>query len=113
MGRGNTTWVGEYPGCVEDYLGSLEKIEALGAKVLYPGHGPKITSPAAKLELFRRHRLDRLEEIRAVREKHPEWGVMELAVAIHGSEIPPKVEKAARASVEAALFHLDRPGHRD
>ncbi len=108
LGRGNTTWIGEYPGCVEDYLNSLEKVASLGASVLYPSHGPPVTSPASTLELYRRHRLDRLEEVRAARLEHPEAYPLELATAIHGREIPPKLVKAANASVAAALFHLDR-----
>jgi glyoxylase-like metal-dependent hydrolase (beta-lactamase superfamily II) len=110
LGRGNTTWIGEYPGCVEDYLNSLDKVEGLGVSVLFPSHGPRITSPPVTLDLFRRHRLDRLEEVRAARAKHPEADSVELAEAIYGSEIPPKLGKAAKASVEAALFHLDRQG---
>jgi glyoxylase-like metal-dependent hydrolase (beta-lactamase superfamily II) len=108
LGRGTTTWIGEYPGCVEDYLDSLEKVGSLGAAVIYPSHGPPITSPASKLELFRRHRLDRLEEVRAARKEHPEADAVELAATIYGSEVPPKLVKAAKASVEAALFHLDQ-----
>jgi glyoxylase-like metal-dependent hydrolase (beta-lactamase superfamily II) len=108
LGRGATTWIGEYPGCVEDYLNSLDKIESLGATVLFPSHGPPITSPAAIVERYRRHRLDRLEEVRAARHEHPEAAPVELATAIYGSEIPPKLVKAARSSVEAALFHLDQ-----
>ena len=107
LGRGNTTWIGEYPGCVEDYLNSLEKVEALGASVLYPSHGPPVTSPSYTLGLYRRHRLDRLEEVRAARREYPEADPVELATAIYGREIPPKLVKAAKASVAAALFHLD------
>ena len=108
LGRGNTTWIGEYPGCVEDYLNSLDKVEGLGASVLFSSHGPPISSPSVTLDLFRRHRLARLEEVRMARAKHPEADSSALAEAIYGSEIPPKLVKAARASVEAALFHLDR-----
>jgi len=108
LGRGKTTWIGEYPGCVEDYLNSLEKVDALGARVLYPSHGPPVTSPASTLELYRRHRLARLEEVRAARLEHPEADPVELATAIYGSEIPPKLVKAAEDSVATALFHLDQ-----
>jgi glyoxylase-like metal-dependent hydrolase (beta-lactamase superfamily II) len=108
LGRGNTTWIGEYPGCVEDYLNSLDKVEGLGVSVLFPSHGPLISSPSVTVDVFRRHRLDRLEEVRVARVKHPEADSLALAEAIYGSEIPPKLVKAAKASVEAAIFHLDR-----
>ena len=56
LGRGETTWVGEYQGCVEDYLNSLRKVQDLGASVIYPGHGPPIGAPTATLERFKRPR---------------------------------------------------------
>ena len=107
LGKGNTTWVGEYVGCIQDYLHSLAKVEALGASVLYPGHGPAITSPGSMVDRFRRHRLARIEEVRAARVTHPGAGVGELAEVIYGGEIPEKLAKAAESSVEATLFHLD------
>ena len=108
LGRGNTTWVGEYLGCVQDYLDSLGKVQDLGVSTLYPAHGPPVTSPRETVDLFRRHRLERLEEVRTVRETHPEASPGELAQMIYGGEIPEKLRKAARAGVEAALHHLDR-----
>ena len=110
LGRGDTTWVGEYLGCVEDYLSSLDRIQALNAAALYPSHGPPVTDPTGALNRFRHHRLQRLEEVRAARELRPEASPADLAVLIYGGEIPPKLLKAASASVEAALFHLDRAG---
>jgi glyoxylase-like metal-dependent hydrolase (beta-lactamase superfamily II) len=108
LGRGNTTWIGEYLGCVEDYLESLEKVKAQRPSVVYPGHGPPITRPSSFVNRFRRHRLERLEEVQSVRLRRPEASAEELAVIIYGGEIPEKLAKAATASVEAALFHLDR-----
>ena len=108
LGRGNTTWIGEYLGCIGDYLESLEKIRVLGAETLYPGHGPPITSPEKTLDRFRRHRLERLEEVRRAREEDPRGSPGDLAQAIYRGEIPEKLKTAARASVEAALYHLDQ-----
>ena len=108
LGRGDTTWIGEYPGCVKDFLNSLDKVEALEVAVLFPSHGPPISSPAKTLGRYRRHRLERLEEVRAARQNHPEADSVELAGMIYGSEIPSKLVKAAKASVDVALFHLDQ-----
>ena len=107
LGKGNTTWVGEYPGCVQDYLNSLNKLEALGAGVFYPAHGPALSDPSLALERFRCHRLDRLEEVRIARASYPGASPEELAEVIYGGEIPEKLAKAALASLGAALFHLD------
>lgn len=46
-------------GSLADYLVSLDRVEALGAELLAPGHGPWITDPAAKIAEYRSHRLDR------------------------------------------------------
>lgn len=110
LGRGNTTWVGEYLGCVEDYLASLEKIRELSPSILYPTHGPPIVEPLVVLNRFRRHRMERLRQVRETRAGHPDSDPRELAEFIYGGEIPEELRKAAMSAVEAALYHLDREG---
>ena len=46
-------------GSLADYMRSLDVVEELGAELLAPGHGPWITDPAAKIDEYREHRLDR------------------------------------------------------
>jgi glyoxylase-like metal-dependent hydrolase (beta-lactamase superfamily II) len=89
-----------------DYLASLDRVEALRPSVIYPGHGPPITSPGRAVSRFRRHRLERLEQVRAARLQNPEADSPQLAEIIYGAAIPDKLRKAATSSVEAALFHL-------
>lgn len=108
LGKGETTWVGEYLGCVADYLTSLDKVLALNPSTLYPTHGRPVVDPPATIQRFRTHRLRRLQEVRELREVHPDAGPAELARRIYGGEIPEKLAKAACSSVEAALFHLDQ-----
>lgn len=110
LGRGNTTWVGEYLGCVKDYLASLEKIRRLDPSTLYPTHGPPIQEPLVALNRYRRHRLERLKQVRETRAGHPHANPGELAELIYGGEIPEKLRKAAVRAVEAALYHLDHEG---
>jgi glyoxylase-like metal-dependent hydrolase (beta-lactamase superfamily II) len=113
LGRGNTTWIGEYPGCVADYLESLQKVRALSPRVLYPAHGPPITDPISALKTFESHRLERIEEVRDARRRHPEASAEELAGLIYGGVLPPRVVKAATGSVEATLHHLEGPAKGD
>jgi glyoxylase-like metal-dependent hydrolase (beta-lactamase superfamily II) len=110
LGRGNTTWVGEYLGCVKDYLASLEKIRELDSSILYPTHGPPIQEPLVALNRYRRHRLERLRQVEETRTGHPHADPRELAELIYGGEIPEKLQKAALSAVEAALYHLDGEG---
>jgi glyoxylase-like metal-dependent hydrolase (beta-lactamase superfamily II) len=107
LGKGKTTWVGEYLGCVQDYLTSLDRLDELGASILYPTHGPPVRTPRKTIHRYRRHRLDRLEEVRGLRRENPAATVEELAELIYGGTIPEKLVKAARSGVEAAIHHLD------
>jgi glyoxylase-like metal-dependent hydrolase (beta-lactamase superfamily II) len=106
LGRGNTTWIGEYPDSVADYLGSLEKVRALAPGTIYPTHGPPIRDPVSRLDRFEDHRRDRIDEVREARRIHPSATAEELAQLIYGGELPAKVAGAARKSAEAHLYYL-------
>jgi glyoxylase-like metal-dependent hydrolase (beta-lactamase superfamily II) len=64
LGHGETSWVGEYPGCVADYLASLDRIQALRPSRIHPAHGPPLDDPEAAIARFRDHRLMRLQQVR-------------------------------------------------
>ena len=46
-------------GSLAAYLESLRRLRALPLEVLCPGHGPYVWDPAAKLDEYIEHRLDR------------------------------------------------------
>ena len=46
-------------GSLSAYLDSLRRLRELDLEVLCPGHGPYVTDPAAKLDEYIAHRLDR------------------------------------------------------
>jgi glyoxylase-like metal-dependent hydrolase (beta-lactamase superfamily II) len=46
-------------GSLSAYLDSLRRLRSLDLEVLYPGHGPEVRDPAAKLDEYISHRLDR------------------------------------------------------
>lgn len=50
-------------GHMGDYLASLERLEALEATTLFPGHGPTSTRPAARFRQYIDHRLWRERKI--------------------------------------------------
>lgn len=106
LGRGDTTWVGEYPGCVADYLRSLERLEVLGPRVLYPTHGPPLADPLDALRRYRAHREERIREVAAVLDEHPSADADEVARRVYGGEVPPGLVEAARRSAEVLLHHL-------
>ncbi len=107
LGRGDTTWVAEYPGCVQDYLDALVRLDGLELAVVYPAHGPPLDDPAEAVERFRRHRLDRIEQVRAARASHPDADAEGLVDIVYGDSVPRSMRGAALQSLEAVLHHLD------
>lgn len=108
LGEGDTTWLGEYRGCVADYFHSLEKVERLEVDVLYPSHGPPLQDPSAAVDRFRLHRLHRLAQLEDALAQTPAATLEELVRAVYGANLPLEMEKAARAAVEAMLHHIVR-----
>lgn len=107
LGHGDTTWVGEYPGCVADYLASLERCRALDLEVIHTGHGPSLDDPADALDRFERHRTRRIERVRALRRNHPGLRGDDLFHRVYGDLVPPGLDGAARASLAALEEYVD------
>lgn len=103
LGLGDTTWVGEYPGCVADYLESLNRLRALDCQVIYPGHGPAIDDVVACLDRYEAHRLERIGQVREVVRQHPEADTDQLLSAVYGDRVPEGAMQAARLSTKALL----------
>jgi glyoxylase-like metal-dependent hydrolase (beta-lactamase superfamily II) len=47
------------PGALAGYLAGLGRLRTLPLEAIYPGHGPAVSEPAAKLDEYVAHRLDR------------------------------------------------------
>lgn len=109
LGRGDTTWVAEYPGCVADYLVSLDRLRGLDLEVIYPAHGDPLDDPAEALDRFERHRRERIEQVRAALERHPDADVVRLLEAVYGDTLPRGMEGAALRSLSALLEYVNDP----
>lgn len=86
------------------YMASLSRLEAFGARVLYPGHGAPVTDPAARLAELIAHRHGRETEIRARLEQGPAT-IGALTRAIY-TDVPPALLPAAERNVFAHLLDL-------
>ena len=106
LGAGATTWIGEYRGCVADYLASLVRIRGLGLDIVYPAHGPPIDSVEETLERYESHRLDRIGQVAEVVARYPGASPIDVVHAVYGTELPSGLEEAARMSVEVMMEHL-------
>jgi glyoxylase-like metal-dependent hydrolase (beta-lactamase superfamily II) len=58
LGAGSV-FIAPDPGALSGYLAGLRRLRDRGFAVLAPGHGPLVTDPAAKLDEYLAHRLDR------------------------------------------------------
>lgn len=92
------------------YLDSLDRLLAVVADRrvtrILPGHGPVVDDPAGVLAGYRRHRLERLAQVRdalAAGARTPE----EVLAAVYPDSVGTPIEHAAAQSVRAQLDHLD------
>ena len=58
LGQGSV-FIAPGEGSLSAYLTSLRRLRELELDVLYPGHGPPVSDPAAKLDEYIAHRLER------------------------------------------------------
>jgi len=125
LGLGDTTWVGEYPGCVADYLASLDRVAALPLDRVHPAHGPDLADPDATWRAYRRHREARIRQVgEALSELRTREGgapgdgcgagdrvpLEDLMARVYGQDIPSGLEGAARASLEALVEYVRTGG---
>ena len=104
LGRGSSMVT--YPeGDVAAYLRSLERLEALDPRMLFPGHWDPVTDAMGKLEEYRKHRLEReaqvLTEVRRGR-----GTAEELTRRVYGPELGGDLRVAAEMTLRAHLKKL-------
>jgi hydroxyacylglutathione hydrolase len=106
LGRGDTTWVGEYRGCVADYLASLDRVRGLDLAVIYPAHGPALMDVPRTLDRYEAHRRTRILQVREALKHHPEADVEEVLALVYGGVLPPGTGQAARMSLQALMEYV-------
>lgn len=106
LGRGDTTWVAEYRGCVSDYLASLARVRALGVDTIYPAHGPPLEDAAAALDRFEEHRRARIRQVEEALATRPDAGPEDLVRVVYGDALPAGVRGAALQSLQALFDHV-------
>ena len=62
LGQGSV-FIAPGEGSLSAYLTSLGRLRELELDVLYPGHGPPVSDPAAKLDEYIAHRLEREQRL--------------------------------------------------
>jgi hydroxyacylglutathione hydrolase len=109
LGGMETSLVAAPEGDLGAYLASLERVRDLGARVLYPSHGPPFDDPSAALDTYLRHRRDRERQVLdALRGGARSVG--SVVEAVYGPDLAPALAFAARGAVKAYLKHLVATG---
>jgi glyoxylase-like metal-dependent hydrolase (beta-lactamase superfamily II)/GNAT superfamily N-acetyltransferase len=107
LGRG-TSFIDPPSGDLAQYLRSLERMRALGARTIYPGHGPIVLDAAARLEEYVRHRAEREEQVLAAIATSPTT-VDAIVEGIYAG-YPAEVRPLGARSVLAHLLKLQAEG---
>lgn len=96
------------PGALANYLDGLRRLRRYSLTILYPGHGPLVTEPTAKIDEYIEHRLERerrlIEALDAGARRADElldrvW-----------SDAPPSLRPAAAVTLAAHLDKLEEEG---
>ncbi len=108
LGQG-TTVITHPDGNLADYLESIatlhEMTRLLNVREILPGHGPTVTDPDGLLTYYRRHRYERLDQVRAALAAGDRTPA-EVVARVY-SEVDRSVWSAAEQSVRAQLEYLD------
>jgi glyoxylase-like metal-dependent hydrolase (beta-lactamase superfamily II) len=107
LGEGSV-FVSPDPGALRGYLDGLRRLRGEGFAVLLPGHGPPVADPAAKLDGYLEHRLDRERRLVAALD----GGLRssdELLDAVW-DDVPPVLRQAAAVTLVAHLDKLREEG---
>jgi hydroxyacylglutathione hydrolase len=105
MGGLDTALVAPPEGDLRAYLASLDRLEVLRPRVLYPSHGPAFTDPAAALARYRAHRMARLDQVRqGLAAGLTTDGLLEY---VYGAEIPAALTDFARDALAAYCEYLE------
>ena len=109
LGEGSTI-VGprEMGGSLVDYMRSLEKLRALDLTTLYPGHGPEVTDPEAKIAEYIEHRMMRERRLVAALERGERSKAALLAEV--WDDVPEQLRGAAAIAMQAHLEKLEDEG---
>ena len=104
LGEGSV-FIAPQPGALAGYLAALTRLRALDLAVLCPGHGPPVWDPAAKLDEYLAHRLDRERRLVAAL-ADGRRSVDELLDAVW-DDVPGPMRPVAAITLAAHLDKLD------
>lgn len=109
LGEGSTI-VGprDMGGSLSDYMASLRRLERFDLAILYPGHGPEIADPQAKIAAYIAHRQEREDRLVAALERGERSRAALLAEV--WDDVPENLRGAAGIAMQAHFEKLAEEG---
>jgi len=107
LGAGSVV-VGDGRGDLAVYMDSLRLVGRLGARRIFPGHGPVVEDPAEKVREYVEHRDLRERQILAALEAGAQT-VRAIVERLY-VEVPAALHNSAARNVRAHLYKLEREG---
>lgn len=107
LGQGSV-FIAPGEGSLSAYLESLHRLRELDLEVLCPGHGPYVRNPAAKLDEYIAHRLDR--ERRLLEALDSGLRTRDELLDAAWPDAPPELRPAAALTLAAHLEKLGEEG---
>lgn len=106
--QGSTVVISPPDGDMAVYLDSLERVRAIAPAVLLPGHGTRIDDPAATIDEYISHRIDR--EAQVARALSMGDATIDAIVQRLYADVKPELHPVARKTVHAHLLKLRDEG---
>lgn len=97
-------------GRLREYLDGLRRLRALGLERIHPGHGDEVDDPAAKLDEYLAHRLERERKLLAALESGIAPGDEEALLDAAWPDAPAAVRPFAAVTLRAHLAKLVEEG---
>lgn len=98
----------DFGGSLADYMASLDRLAALELDRLYPGHGPEVADPAAKIREYVEHRNEREGRLVAALERGERSRAALLAEV--WDDVPAELRGPAGIAMQAHLEKLEDEG---
>jgi glyoxylase-like metal-dependent hydrolase (beta-lactamase superfamily II) len=95
-------------GSLADFMRSLERLRSFDLTRLYPGHGPEVDDPRAKIDEYVEHRLMRERRLVAALDRGERS--REALLAEVWDDVPEVLRPAAAIAMEAHLEKLEEEG---
>jgi glyoxylase-like metal-dependent hydrolase (beta-lactamase superfamily II) len=95
-------------GSLADYMRSLERLRTYDLTVLYPGHGPEVHAPSAKIDEYIAHRQERENRLVAALDRGERS--RETLLDEVWDDVPEVLRPAAALAMEAHFEKLDEEG---